>query len=217
VICFGILKDGWCSFCGNDRGQFRVLIASPLREVAICDRCTVLACDILGESLAAQRRCNPSVHIPPHYYDSEFLERVDLLVRGLERERTPRSEPPDDRCSFCDATRHQAADLVSGPQVFVCERCVGSCCRLIALGPTAGDLDEALVAAFPVVTIDRAMIEEASAVWDAYLEYDELTLFEGRTWRELPSSLLLDHSSLLGCWRSVTCSRSWQPSLRSGK
>jgi hypothetical protein len=68
---------------------------------------------------------------------------------------------------------------------------------VIARGP--GDLDEALIAAFPVVKIDRTTIDEPSALWDAYLQYDELALFEGKTWRELPSSLLFRHSTLLSC------------------
>jgi hypothetical protein len=199
MSCFRLLEEGWCSFCGND--QFRVLLASPLREVAICDRCAVSGCDTLGELLAAWRGGNRGAHVPPPYYDSEFLARVEALVHGLEVEgarRTP-SAPPDGCCSFCEATRQQAVYLVSGPQAFVCERCVASCCRVIARGPKPASLDEALIAAFPIVTIDRTMIDEPSALWDAYVQCDELALFEGRTWRDLPSNLLFRHSSLLSC------------------
>jgi hypothetical protein len=58
-------------------------------------------------------------------------------------------------------------------------------------------LEDALASAFPPVTIDRAMIEEATANWDVYEDYSDLVAFVGKTWRDLPAKLLYKHSALL--------------------
>jgi hypothetical protein len=57
-------------------------------------------------------------------------------------------------------------------------------------------LENALVAAFPPVTIDRAMIDEPTAHWEVYDDPADLVAFEGKTWRELPPKLLYKHSTL---------------------
>lgn len=57
-------------------------------------------------------------------------------------------------------------------------------------------LEAALVAAFPEVTVDRAMIDEPSANWSVYDDSDDLVAFEGRTWRDLPHELIKRHSTL---------------------
>jgi hypothetical protein len=58
-------------------------------------------------------------------------------------------------------------------------------------------LEAALVAAFPPVTIDRAMIDEPTALWHVYDDYPDLAAFEGKTWRQLPAELLYKHPMLL--------------------
>src|SRR5262245_26830164 len=57
-------------------------------------------------------------------------------------------------------------------------------------------LEDALVAAFPPVIIDRAMIDEPTANWDVYDDYADLVVFEGNTWRDLPAVVLKRHSTL---------------------
>lgn len=57
-------------------------------------------------------------------------------------------------------------------------------------------LEAALASSFPPVTIDRAMIDEPSALWHVYDDYDELAVFEGKTWRELPSELIVRNATL---------------------
>lgn len=69
-------------------------------------------------------------------------------------------------------------------------------------------LEDALSSAFPPVTIDRAMIDEPTAIWDVYEDYADLAAFEGKTWRELAPELLYKHSALLlwagdAFWRAV--------------
>jgi hypothetical protein len=62
---------------------------------------------------------------------------------------------------------------------------------------TVEDLESALTSAFPDVVIDRAMIEEPSALWDVYDQYPDLAALDGITWRDLPSGFLFQHPSLL--------------------
>jgi hypothetical protein len=57
-------------------------------------------------------------------------------------------------------------------------------------------LEDALVTAFPPVTIDRAMIGEPTAHWEVYDDPADLVAFEGKTWRELSAELLYKHSTL---------------------
>ncbi|MEO8843611.1 MAG: hypothetical protein ABI591_16505 [Kofleriaceae bacterium] len=59
-------------------------------------------------------------------------------------------------------------------------------------------LEDALSSAFPPVTIDRAMIDEPTANWGMYDDDDraDLVAFEGKTWRDLPASVLKRHPTL---------------------
>ena len=74
-------------------------------------------------------------------------------------------------------------------------------------------LEDPLTSAFPLVTIDRAMIDEPTALWHVYDDYAELAAFEGKTWREFAPELLYKHSMLLvfagdDLWRATL---SWLP------
>ena len=57
-------------------------------------------------------------------------------------------------------------------------------------------LENVLVSAFPPVEIDRAMIDEPTALWHVYDDYSDLAAFEGKTWRELPAELIVRHATL---------------------
>jgi hypothetical protein len=43
-------------------------------------------------------------------------------------------------CSFCSKSEHQVAKLVAGPNVFICDECVGIAARIMhdADGPPSG-------------------------------------------------------------------------------
>ena len=58
------------------------------------------------------------------------------------------------------------------------------------------DLDHALATAFPLLTIDRAMIDEPTANWSVYDDVNDLSAFEGKSWITLPPPLLVQHSTL---------------------
>jgi hypothetical protein len=75
-------------------------------------------------------------------------------------------------------------------------------------------LEQALASAFPPITIDRAMIDEPTAIWDVYEDYADLVAFEGKTWRELTPELLYKHSALLlwagdAFWRAILPGYLW--------
>jgi hypothetical protein len=55
----------------------------------------------------------------------------------------------------------------------------------------------ALEAAFPATTIDRAMIEAPTSLWDDYDDHAELTELEGKTWRDVDREWLWKHPDLL--------------------
>lgn len=61
----------------------------------------------------------------------------------------------------------------------------------------AESLEAALVAAFPAVQIDRAMLDEPTARLSDYDDHAVLEQLEGKSWRELPDSMLYEHSTLL--------------------
>ncbi len=58
------------------------------------------------------------------------------------------------------------------------------------------DIEAAIVSAFPAVIIERATIDEPTALWSGYDDADDLAAFEGKTWRDLPAELLVRHSTL---------------------
>jgi hypothetical protein len=75
-------------------------------------------------------------------------------------------------------------------------------------------LEDALTSAFPLVTIDRAMIDEPTANWDVYEDYADLAAFDGKTWRELSPELLYRHPALPlwagdALWRAILPGYLW--------
>lgn len=91
-------------------------------------------------------------------------------------------------------------------------------CRLSLAYRTGGNmiekLEQALVSAFPPIMIDRAMLDEPTANWDAYEDHADLVAFEGKTWRDLAPELLYRHSMLPvfagdALWRATLPSYLW--------
>ena len=79
--------DAVCSFCGADKSTARRLIAGP--GVLVCERCVVLAQDLLGQG--GERM-------------SERSRLVDLDPGGRKA-----------RCSFCGKQRQRVASMVEAP------------------------------------------------------------------------------------------------------
>lgn len=57
------------------------------------------------------------------------------------------------------------------------------------------DLEAALIAAFPPVTIDREMIDEPTANWTVYDDRADLAALESKTWRDCVD-VLVRHPTL---------------------
>lgn len=126
-----MLPAGSCSFCGNP--ESRALAGIPGRATRICDHCVGLCCEILGARLLGQE---PPQAVVVVYRDESFQQRLaavlaHVVASGREarmRDLTGSAEgsPPSFElfdCSFCDAHRSDTNMMVSGPRVFICERC----------------------------------------------------------------------------------------------
>jgi hypothetical protein len=75
-------------------------------------------------------------------------------------------------------------------------------------------LEAALASVFPPVMIDRAMIDESTAIWDVYEDYADLAAFEGKTWRDLSTEMMYRHSALPlwagdALWRAILPGYLW--------
>lgn len=173
---------------------FRILIESPSRRSAICDRCILSGCDGLAETLSLCRGARISVR--PHY-DADFSNDVMQVLSSLQAVRDPGQTAENQSCSFCDAVSEERIQLMIGANGSICERCIVRCCPEIV--PPRRALDLVVESAFSAVVIEREMLDEPSAMWSAYAEESELEQLEGFTWREIPSALLYRHRHLLGC------------------
>jgi hypothetical protein len=86
----------------------------------------------------------------PNFDDEQFQQHVGEILQRLAAETETamhesllgdlrRSFTSEDkaflkmfRCSFCDAHREDVAKLISGPRVFICDRCVGDATAVVA-------------------------------------------------------------------------------------
>ena len=58
-----------------------------------------------------------------------------MAIEGREKRalRRKQAKPkPEPSCSFCGKTRSEVKTLVSGPDVSICDECVGLCVEIIA-------------------------------------------------------------------------------------
>lgn len=133
-----------CSFCGRERAQLPALVG-PTGGSAICTECIGLCCDIIIEEGVKEESWDEPERPPrsgPNWQG--FLEYARKLEEGREEHRrryeewfarSGRSEPyPEHRCSFCNMHRREVAKLISGPHVFICERCIALAITAAGLG-----------------------------------------------------------------------------------
>jgi ATP-dependent protease Clp ATPase subunit len=87
------------------------------------------------------------------------------------------------RCSFCGKTEREAAKLIAGPKVHICDVCVGVCNKILDATPSTfagwdamsdADLLDALTPASATVEATRAVLQsvvealrQRSITWDA--------------------------------------------------
>jgi ATP-dependent protease Clp ATPase subunit len=96
-----------CSFCGNSQDNVKQLVAGP--AVFICDGCIALCNRILkGESSG---------------------EREIGAARTGVQEKSARDQA---KCSFCKKAQDKVTQLITGPGVSVCNKCIGICNEILA-------------------------------------------------------------------------------------
>lgn len=136
---------GSCSFCGKSRAETKALVGTLGRPVKICDECVGLCWDIMAEESHAPSPLPEGQPLPPQ---SELEAQIAEMLQHLAREKEERArealltdarraldkpwKAPDFACTFCDADRRDVAKLISGPRVFICDRCVGDATSVIA-------------------------------------------------------------------------------------
>lgn len=147
---FVLSLGGSCSFCGKAQRDVRALVGTPNQPTKICDECVGLCCDILGEEVGVPSPRDVHSYVAPNFEDEQFQQHVGEVLQRLAAEREAsrheallgdlrRSFTPGDktffemfRCSFCDAHREDVAKLISGPRVFICDRCVGDATAVVS-------------------------------------------------------------------------------------
>lgn len=133
-VVFGESEAERCSFCSRERTQLG-LVGARGRQHALCEECIGLCCDIIIEEVVKEESWDEPERPPRAEPDWKgFLEYARKLEEGRDEyrrryeewfARSGRSEPyPEHRCSFCNQHRREVAKLISGPQVFICERCI---------------------------------------------------------------------------------------------
>jgi hypothetical protein len=146
---FVLSLAGSCSFCGKDRVHVQAIVGTAGHATAICDECVGLCCEILGEEIGIESSRDLNRYVPPSFEDEQFQQHVAEILQRFADERAPGSRKAlmDDlrhsfapsrrasnenyRCSFCSAHRDDVAMLISGPRVFVCDRCVGDATAIV--------------------------------------------------------------------------------------
>ena len=116
-----------CSFCGKHQREVRKLIAGP--TVYICDECIKLCNQIIAEE--AKREEPPEQPAPPK------AER-----RAKKRNQTL-------CCSFCGKSQREVKKLIAGPNVYICDECIGLCNDIIAEEIDLEEISGALRSALP--------------------------------------------------------------------
>jgi hypothetical protein len=67
-----------------------------------------------------------------HQRVHQIVDQAAEPTRGRWRRVPPLLQGPVGPCSFCGRTRKEVAQLIAGPRVFICERCVARAVRLAA-------------------------------------------------------------------------------------
>jgi DNA-directed RNA polymerase specialized sigma24 family protein len=92
-------------------------------------------------------------------------------------------------CTFCRKERHQVANMVAGPGVYICDACVALCSRMMTGKATAAFAgwaslsDEELLATLPAAA---AAVSDAS---EKVREHVDMLRLRGVSWERIASAL----------------------------
>ena len=99
----------------------------------------ILRCSFCNKSQAEVRKliAGPAVFI------CDECVAVCRLMLEPEGGKEPATEEPSGseipRCSFCNKSRADVWKIIAGPDVFICNECVDTCCEILDEDPSAGD------------------------------------------------------------------------------
>lgn|SRR5262245_61174512 len=157
-----IALSGQCSFCGKNAKEVFGLAGVAGRSVRICNECIDICLEIYRDDLLYGEYSPTPVPPPPPpdvVVSSDNAEAFDFVFTGLARDRwVPRTkeeleglmaelgkllnQPATDMpktehhslvCSFCDRKAAEVQKLVAGPQIYICELCVGDALAILNL------------------------------------------------------------------------------------
>jgi GNAT superfamily N-acetyltransferase len=120
-------KTRTCGFCGREQGQVGRLVSGP--GVFICDVCVRDVERMLAEEVAATpdpSRCGLCHGRPPEVRD------LEVASSGYAYCGECRVCLPWLSCSFCSQEHREVKKLVRGPNIYICDTCVGLCLDVLA-------------------------------------------------------------------------------------
>jgi ClpX C4-type zinc finger len=145
---FMLAIGGRCSFCGKDRADVRTLLGQRGIPATICNECVGLCFDIMREELARMPEpAPPTVLLEPdedavadtlrELAAAQNSRHVDELVDRVRRSLFPKGPRlAEFHCSFCARARDDVAQLISGPEAFICDGCVSDAVAICGIAGT---------------------------------------------------------------------------------
>ena len=101
---------------------------------------------------------------------------------------TPEAESATFRCSFCNKSQKDVKRLIAGPDVFICDECVGLCVEIVTDDP--GELkpsEDQLAAAWSAMLTNRARLARTAEADLEKLVRQART--KGLSWSQIGESL----------------------------
>ena len=103
------------------------------RDISNCNECIGLCLDIIAEESKPART---STWTDPDDFEQLVQSVLDddlrqQLMASLETIRHPPRIARQLQCSFCDKTPEQIAKLIAGPDVCICDNCIGDAAAIL--------------------------------------------------------------------------------------
>ena len=151
-----IAISGHCSFCSKSANEVFGLAGITGRQARVCNECIDICLEILADDLAyyskqslppiseTQTSAIIASSIDPELTEllrygrkPQTEEELSALMKQVQ-ELMNRSQARANNmgnaelsCSFCDRKQSETSKLIAGPQVYICDRCIGDAAALI--------------------------------------------------------------------------------------
>jgi hypothetical protein len=152
-----IAISGYCSFCSKSANEVFGLAGITGRQVRVCNECIDICFEILADNLLLNSR----QYLPPVIEtqtsativspdDPELAEllrygrkpqteaEISALMEQVRKLISQSQTKANDvshaelSCSFCDRKQSETSKLIAGPQVYICDMCIGDAAALIS-------------------------------------------------------------------------------------